>query len=310
MKKVLLTLLTAVLFLTFSGSVLAFSDVKNVPGGDKIESLQKEGIVSGEPGGKFNPSGKLTNAAAISILVKGLDLSLARFLFNKAPLASDYFTDVKDNTWYSEAFIIAHINGVDLPKDMKPDAEINREQFAHYLFQAVEANGSHVYPMLFTMIADEKEITPGYSNSIQNLLHSSVIELNADSAFLPKHAVTRGEAAVWIYNAREYVKKTDVTPSKPQEPDPVFTDMSVTTKALSGGVQEVTVHAKAPHPGYGIRVSSIVFDGKKAVIYTEPILPDPDKMYAQVITEVTAVTYVATDYTPVLPESVSGQAAE
>ena len=298
----MLFLLTAVMLLTFSGSVLAFSDVKNVPGGEKIDALQKEGIVSGEPGGKFDPSGKLTNAAGVSLLVKGLDLSLARFLFIKAPVASDYFTEVPDGKWYSEAFVIAKVNDVELPENIKPEATMTREQFAYYLFQAVEANGQHAYTLKYNTITDGADLNPAYDNGIQNLLNASVIHLDKNGALHPKAVITRGEAAVWVHDARKFVKEAEALPPVMEAPQITYTDWKVTVKEAAKGVQEVTVTANAPHPGYGLRIASIAFDGDKAVLYTEYVQPDPDKIYIQVITEVKAVTYVSSEYKVVLPE--------
>ncbi|MNV98802.1 hypothetical protein D3C71_1940940 [compost metagenome] len=59
-----------------------------------------------------------------------------------------------------------------------------------------------------------------------------------------------------------------------------------------------------PHPGYGFRISSIAFEGDQAIIYTEPTLPDPDKMYPQVITTVQVTAYVDAAFKPVLAQDL------
>jgi hypothetical protein len=301
MKKQWLFVLSVVLMFAVAGQAWAFSDTKSSKNEAKINALQEAGVLTGVGNDKFNPSGNLTYASGVSMLVKGLDVSLARFHFIKAPQASDYYTNVKDGAWYSDAFIIAQVNGLEIPKDVKPEQTMTREQFAHHLFRAVEANNQHVYPMIFTEIKDAKDINKAYEDSIQKLLASKIITLDGNQQFHPKAVITRGEAAGWLYDAREFVKSTAETPQQQQQ-NPLM-DLKLESKAVSDTINQITVSAQAPHPGYGIRISTIQFNGKEAVIYTEPILPDPDKMYAQVITTVTDVTYIASEYKATLPET-------
>jgi hypothetical protein len=302
-KPLLLMMLCVMLVFTLGQSAWAFKDTSSNPNADKIAALKAAGIISGEAEDVFNPEGELTYAAGISMLVKGLDVSLARFLFMKAPLASDFFTHVKDDEWYSEAFIIAHVNGLDIPKDVKPDQIMTREQYAHHLFRAIEANGEHAYTEQFIMIEDEKDITPAYMNSIQKLLITHIVSLDKEQKFHPQSQINRGEAAGWLHDAREFVKKMAEIPVEPEpEPNPL-TDQKLESKSVSSQINEVTVTANAPHPGYGIRIASIVFSEKQAIIYTEPALPDPDKMYPQVVTSVKAVTYISSDYKAVLADA-------
>jgi hypothetical protein len=303
MKKQWMFVLSILLLFTLAGQAFAFSDTKSTKNEAKIKALQEAGILSGVGKDKFNPSGNLTYASGVSMIVKGLDVSLARFLFIKAPNASDYYTNVKDGAWYSDAFIIAHVNGLEIPKDVKPELNMTREQFAFHLFRAMEANGPHVYPLIFAEIKDAKDIHKAYEDSIQKLLVSNVITLDSQQKFNPKVLITRGDAAGWLYDAREFVKNTTQMP-QPEQPNPL-TNLTLVSKAISETINQITVSAQAPHPGYGIRISSIQFNGKEAVIYTEPVQPDPDKMYAQVITTVTDVTYVGSQYKAILAESVS-----
>ncbi|HEY0827596.1 MAG TPA: S-layer homology domain-containing protein [Bacilli bacterium] len=308
-KHGIMLVISALLLFTVGYTVLAFSDTQSAKNGDKIDALKDDGIIAGIGNDKFNPKGKLTYAAGISMIVKGLDVSLARFSFIKEPLASDYYTYVKDGQWYSNAFVIANVNGLDVPKDVKPEQIMTREQFAHHLFRAVEANNQHAYPEIFIEIKDEAQISKPYKDSIQKLLISKIVSLDSDQQFQPQTEMIRGEAAGWVYEARAFVHNTAGEPQSEPQPSPL-TDITLTSKAVSDKVTEVTVTAQAPHPGYGIRITSIQFNGKEAIIHTEPILPDPDKMYAQVITEVTAVTYVGAEYKPVLAESSSTAPSE
>ncbi|MBN2984110.1 MULTISPECIES: S-layer homology domain-containing protein [Cohnella] len=313
MKKSLIWLLSALLVVALSPSVFAFSDTSSSKHADKINALKEKGVISGVGKDKFDPDGELSYAAGISMINKGLDISLARFLFVKAPLASDYFTNVPDDAWYSDAFIVAHINGLEIPQDVKPDQSMTREQFAHHLFLGMEANGAHAYPEPYILIDDEADVNPSYMNSIQKLLISNVASLE-DGKFNPKAPITRGEAAEWLYNAMEFVQNTPQVDPNPEEPDPLA-DYKLEVKPVNESVSEVTVKATAPHPGYGLRIVSIQFEGDQAIVFTEPVWPDPEMMYPQVLTEISAVTYVDAKLKPVLPQDAvsspsDGEASE
>lgn len=67
----------------------------------------------------------------------------------------------------------------------------------------------------------------------------------------------------------------------------------------------MTVSAQAPNPGYGIRIASIRFDGGQAIVSVAVVRPKPGQMYPQVITEVSADTYVDEAYTAVLDEAAA-----
>ncbi|XEC96913.1 protease complex subunit PrcB family protein [Paenibacillus tarimensis] len=302
-KPIFIVFLALTLLFALGQTVFAFSDTSTDPNSQKIAELKKRGILNGHKDGTFLPGGKLTNAAGVALIVKGMDLNLNDIQFIKEPKASDYFTNVKDNAWYSEAFVIAHLNGLDLPKDIDPSAAMTREQFAHSLFLAMMTKGDYAFIKLYMLIEDEADITPAYMNSVQKLLISDIIKLDKKQMFYPKEAVKRSEAAGWLHDAIIFVETTPTIPEI--EPFPL-SDVKLESTKVNDDVLEVTVSAQAPHPGYGIQVTSIMFEGKRAIIYVDAVQPDPDKMYAQVITEVKATTYIGSEYEAVLADLPAG----
>ncbi|AJY77867.1 S-layer protein [Paenibacillus beijingensis] len=283
----------------------AFTDTKQDPNADKIESLKKRGIVNGTGGGAFNPGGKVSYARGIAMIVKGLDLNLDNIRFIKEPKVTDYYPGLDNNAWYADAFIIAAVKGLGLPKDVDPDAAMTREQFADALFKAVSAKGEWVYPQIFILLKDEKQINPAYMESIQKLIVSKIVKLGKDSAFFPKKTITRSDAAGWLYNAIEFVEQMESQEPPSNPPAGPLTELKLSVEKAGDGINKITVTAQAPNPGYGLRIASIVFEGSKAIIAVEPVYPDPGKFYAQVITEVKAVTYADAAYTPVLASGSS-----
>ncbi|KJD43440.1 S-layer homology domain-containing protein [Paenibacillus terrae] len=212
MRKSAFAAMTTVSLLSFSfgGQMFAagnpFKDLDSVSGKDKIISLQSQGLLKGVSDTQFLPASKVTAAQGIQLISGGFQLSLAAIDFNKAPQASGLFAHVKDTAWYAEAFINAHYNGVEIPKDIDPSKTLTKEEFTHMLIQGMEKAGS--LPMIKiapVTIADGSKLEPSYQGSIQRSLIYKVNTLDANKKFNPKSEITRAEAAVMLYNALEYL---------------------------------------------------------------------------------------------------------
>lgn len=236
-------------------------------------------------------------AKAVTLIVKGLDLNIDNIRFIKEPKASDYYTKIRDNAAYAEIFIIAQFNGLELSKDINPSAKVTREQFAKWLYGALSHKGDYAWIEIYHEVADAKQVTKGYMDSIQKLLIAKIITLDNKQKFHPKNNVSSMEAATMIAKTVKFIKNTKPAPI-PETP--VLTDVKLTSVKESDAVTRVTIAALAPNPGYGIEITDIQFVKGEAIISYKAVLPDPDKMFAQVITEVKAVTYISSSYKPVL----------
>ncbi|MGM1020807.1 MAG: S-layer homology domain-containing protein [Bacillota bacterium] len=212
MRKSAFVAMTTVLLLSFSfgGQMFAagnqFKDLDSISGKDKIISLQNQGLLKGVSDTQFLPASRVTAAQGIQLISSGFQLSLAAIDFNKAPQASGLFSHVKDTAWYAEAFINAHYNGVEIPKNIDPSKTLTKEEFTHMLIQGMEKAGS--LPMIKiapATIADDGKLEPSYQGSIQRSLVYKVNNLDASGKFNPKSEITRAEAAIMLYNALEYL---------------------------------------------------------------------------------------------------------
>jgi hypothetical protein len=300
-KPILILAITALMMLVLGQSVFAFSDTGSNPNAEKIKALKERGILSGTGSDQFKPDGELTYAAAISMLVKAFDLNLDNVRFVKKPEATDYFPNLSNDAWYSEAFIIAQVKELDIPADVKANDPVTKEQFAHHLFQAINTTGQYAMIKMWMIINDEDDVTPGYMTNIQNVLLTKIAEVDKDGNFLPKKSITRGEAAGWLYEGLKFVDERTAIEPQPEYPQ---YDIKLDVKAVNDDINKVTLSAEVPHPGHGLRISSIVFEGDQAIIYTEPTLPEPDKMYPQVITTVEVATYVDAAFKPILADDL------
>jgi hypothetical protein len=291
MKKIAaLTLTTALVSsLTFS-SAFAFTDVEEGQTA-AISALQDRGIVSGIDKDHFVPKGKISYAQTVQMIVKGMNLNMDTLRFFKQPLASDIYTNIPNDAWYADAFIIAHYNGMNIPKDVNPNATITREQFGEMLVRALEKKGNFPLVKMFIPIKDEAQITPEFQGALQRLLLYKIAELDKDGMFNPKAELTRGQAAGWVYNALR-VLDTHIHKPAPIE------DVTVTVEKVTDDVNKVTLsRGQKPNSGYSIAIQNVRFDqnGQAVISYTLQD-PKPDTMYAEVITEAKAVTYVSSAY--------------
>jgi hypothetical protein len=304
-------LLCCLFVLLFGTSAFAFQDTKGDPAEAKIEALQKAGIVNGVSDEKFDPKGNVTWAQGVHLIVKGLNLNMDAIRFIKEPKASDYFTDVPDDAWYAKSLITAYHNGLTLPKDLHPGQALTKEQFASLLAAGVHAKADFSQIEIFIQIADGNEINPDYMNAIQTLLIAKIASLDAQQMFHPKSELTRSEAAEMIYNAVEFVKQhagngSGSTPSQP----PIDQKVTLSTEKVNENVNKVTLSwGSKPNAGYRITIDGIEFKANgEAIIRYSLHLPEPGHMYAQVVTEPKAETYVASKYKVIAKLSESGSA--
>ncbi|OAB48047.1 S-layer homology domain-containing protein [Paenibacillus antarcticus] len=279
--------------LSFGTSAFAFSDLWGNPAEAKINALQSAGIINGVTQDLFAPKSKMTNAQGIQLLVNAFDLKMdTKQLSN----ANYYITRVAEKSSYSLNFLIAQQNGLSVDKMVNPKDTMTRAQFAHLIHQAIMTKGNFPVTLMFINISDGEKLTPDVSNSLQALLNMKLIALSDDGKFRPNEAVTRSEAAVLIYDATEYIKKTlpvkeVVTPTKSYE-------AIVALEKAAAGVNKVSLTVNnLPNPGYTTSINRIEFGiDLTATLYFSINQPDPDQMNIQVISKSTAVTYVPSNY--------------
>ncbi|CAM3572846.1 S-layer homology domain-containing protein [Marinicrinis lubricantis] len=315
-KTVITTMLVFLLMIT--GSVFAFNDIDHSPNKDKIMQLRALGAVHGVNEEQFMPETEMTVAQAVSMLVSSFKLNIDHIQFVKEPMASDSFNHVPEDAWYTDAFIIAKLNGLPLDRDIRPQDKITREQFAHLLLHALTAKGEYAFTEMYFMLEDESEVDEAYMGSIQMLLNGKIITLDENNKFYPKRVITRGEAAGMIFDALEFVKRmNEPIPDVPNGDDPVSSDPvppvldepvqiddepELKTVMLQDEIQQVIVTWGAkPNSGYDIRIEKIEFKEQgEAHIYVRRIQPQEGHMYLQVITHPEDRAYLSKEWKPVL----------
>ncbi|WP_046214538.1 S-layer homology domain-containing protein [Paenibacillus wulumuqiensis] len=216
-RKWILGLAGAVILAT-PGSALAFDDLDHTTGREEIGYLQNHDILSGITDTEFQPEATLTTAQGVAALVKGLELNIDNIRFIKAPKASDYYTNIDDNAWYSSDMLIAHLNGLQLDADVDAASPMTRGQFATLLWQGVEqidpdiheSGGSTGTLQDEPVTIDDSLSLPSLEQQIlEQVIDSGIASLDGTGNFRPDEPITRAEAAVMLYNALELTGKTD-----------------------------------------------------------------------------------------------------
>lgn len=290
MKKLAALTLTTLLVSSMSFSTaFAFSDLEEGQS-DAVLALKDRGVVSGIDNEHYVPRGKISYAQSVQMIVKGLNLNMDTLRFIKQPVASDTYTNIPNDAWYADAFIIAHYNGLEIPKDVNPNATITREQFGDLLVRALETKGNFPLIKMFIVIKDEDQINVNYQGTLQRLLLYKLTQLDQDGKFNPKAELTRGEAASWVYQAIRFVENHNQNQAPAES-------VSVKVEKVNEEVNKVTLSKEMPHPGYGLNITAIEFqgDGQAVIKYTIQ-QPKPDMMYPQVITEAKAETFISAKY--------------
>ncbi|WP_017814969.1 S-layer homology domain-containing protein [Paenibacillus shenyangensis] len=204
--------LVGTLLLASPASAFAFDDVDHTTGREEINYLQNHNILSGITDTEFQPDAALTTAQGVAALVKGLHLNIDNMRFIKAPKASDYYTSVDDQAWYSTDMMIAHLNGLQLNADVDASSVMTRGQFATLLWQGVEQVDPDIHESggstgaltdQSVTIHDANALPSSEQQILEQVIDSGIASLDEKNNFRPNDPITRAEAAVMLYNALE-----------------------------------------------------------------------------------------------------------
>lgn len=293
-KSFIKIFLTVILVFVFSQSAHAFSDIEGNIAKKEILYLKERDIINGFNENIFAPNKDLTYAAGVSLVVKAFDLNIDHIRFIKEPKASDFYTNIPDEKWYSTAFINAFHNGISLPKDIKPNEIMTKEQFADLLFKAMTSKEDIPFIQLWVMINDEADISPEYMNSIQKMIISKIEKLDKDKNYNPKKLLSRSDAAMMLYNTILFFEEytNGIVENK---------DVTIDITPLTENVNQIIVSWGEKTYGHTIKVNKVEFTTEQeAVIYFQLGYPNPNKSYPQVMTYPKDIVYLSSQYTPIL----------
>ncbi len=196
-KRILSLIITLVMLtsLMFVSDAVSYNDVSESDSYfEAVEALSSLGILKGYGDGAFQPDGKITRAEAAVIIMRISGMGASEDL-----RTNTVFEDVTASHWASgvinDAYNAGIVNGMTIKYDnsgnviggtFKPEDEVTYDQFVKMLVcalgyqkkaEASVANGTNPYPTGYRVVANQKKITEGTTNSTGGAARSTVARL-------------------------------------------------------------------------------------------------------------------------------------
>lgn len=198
-----LVIISILLYPSFALAKLApgdFVDIRGHWAESEIQSACNLGLMSGESteqGFKvFRPEDTVSRAQVASVLERTFRLDYGNIRFIKAPAASDYYQDVDDNTWYSEAVVVCAINKIfNSSFCFNPAQAVNRLEVAQTIYNSFQAKNISV-PMIMMMpyYEDTGTLSDEERNAVVFVSNTGIMKGDGQE-FRPADPIKRAELA-------------------------------------------------------------------------------------------------------------------
>ncbi|WP_337101450.1 S-layer homology domain-containing protein [Paenibacillus sp. YIM B09110] len=158
-----------------------------------IQTLTARQVIDWENGNRFNPSGQITRAQFVAMLVRGLQLEITED-------GQTAFTDVDANAWYAASIKAAVaaglVAGIDKEK-FAPERYISRAEMAVLLSRAL---GLAIHPSASTAFSDSQQIPAWAIGHVSALHQAGYIKGKGNNMFMPEVKATRAEVAMILFH--------------------------------------------------------------------------------------------------------------
>ena len=162
---------------------------------NSINGLAAREIISGVGNNKFNPSGKITRAEFLKILMESFDLIDSG--------AKCTLSGVEENAWYYSAIASAQKFGIIAGKmdgSFGANEEVTRQDMALMIYKTSQVAklklNSSAQSKYFK---DENSISDYAVEAVKAMQRSGIVSGFKDGSFAPKNGATRAEGATMIY---------------------------------------------------------------------------------------------------------------
>ena len=169
-----------------------FKDVtENFWGYSFIETLRKNGIVSGDIDGNFRPDDNISREEFVKMLIGALKLDVST-------TAGVEFSDISDNDWckpyVSKAVSMGIVKGTS-DELFGKGTFITRQDMALMCIRALEAVGKETASGESADFSDASQISDYALESVKKMAEMNIINGYDDNSFRPRNNATRAEAA-------------------------------------------------------------------------------------------------------------------
>lgn len=187
----------------------AYSDVPDSAWyADSVEFVSQEGLFTGLPGGRFNPSGTMDRAMLSTVLQR---------LADGAGLAgSADFTDVAEDAWYAGGVSWAAANGVmtgSSRTQFSPNMTVTREQLATTLYRFAQLLGENTAAAgNLSAYPDAGQVSSWAKDAMSWAVGAGILTGTGSGTLAPGASATRSEVAVILHRCvQQWEKDVKVT---------------------------------------------------------------------------------------------------
>lgn len=181
---------------------------------EQIDYLFNNGIVNGISDDMYAPSEAIKRGDFVLMLHRK---------YNFKTDISENFSDVTDDSYYSEAIKCAKGNNIFREtEEFSPETAITRQDALYMIYNALKSNGQISEDMVSTDVSqysDADEIADYAVEAVATLSEMGIIQ-GSDGAFNPEATMTRAEMAVVFYNIANVIDL-----SIPEMPENINGDM-------------------------------------------------------------------------------------
>lgn len=190
-------------FNEFEKRSVSFSDTEEVSWAkEAIETLSKNGVISGFGDGTFRPYENITRMEFIKMAVLSLGL------FDHA--AESSYSDVPQDSWgydYASSAKKAGMLSIYSEENLEADKPITREDMAYITKRALEYGNFTFSDKKAKTFSDEEKISDYAKDAVLFLSSQEIINGNGEGEFNPQGNATRAEAAKIIHIAAQKAAK-------------------------------------------------------------------------------------------------------
>lgn len=160
---------------------------------DGIIELAKLGAIHGYPNGTYQPKNNVTRGQVAKIIAHALKLDTKN-------VENPGYTDVPESHLYYKEIALLTSEGIVKGNGnslFNPEENITREQMATMIAKAFDLSKANLDVIPFNDVNSENI----HASDIKRLFDNEVTSGTTESTFSPKEAVTREQAALFIYKA-------------------------------------------------------------------------------------------------------------
>lgn len=162
---------------------------------DTIQTLHRDGIVSGMTETRYEPNREITRAEFLSLLMR---------TGNFSGQYRNQIADVSTDAWYADAVAAGLSAGVIDRDNFRPNEVITRDEMAEMLIRAVESRKG-VLSQTGESFKDQAQIKN--QEAVGKASGAGLLSGYEDGSFRPENGLTRAEVASVILRYRELVKQ-------------------------------------------------------------------------------------------------------